>query len=128
MLIGAEADAESASSVPDIVASVIVDPVCYSERNSVEEHITAKVFVRLTGHNHNSVVTCDPVGENDNVPVTVVEVDVIVVASESALRAANLLDDGLGDGAVSGENDRVGGVAERLAVFIEHIAELYCQL
>ena len=47
VLVSAEAYAEAASAVPDVIACVIVHPVGDGEGNTVEEHITAKALVRL---------------------------------------------------------------------------------
>jgi hypothetical protein len=45
MLIRAEAYAKSASAVPIVVTGVVVYPVGYGERNSVEEHIAGEILV-----------------------------------------------------------------------------------
>ena len=47
VLVSAKSDTEAASSVPDVVTRVIFYPVCDGKRYSVEEHITAKGFVRV---------------------------------------------------------------------------------
>ena len=62
MLVATEAYAEAASAVPNVVAGVIVDPVGDGKRDTVEEHITAKVLVCLLGHDHNTVIGRLPVG------------------------------------------------------------------
>ena len=82
MLVGSEAYAEAASAVPDIVTRVVIDPVGDGERHTVEEHITREILVRFARHYHYSVVRRLPVGENDNVPVAVVEVDVVVAVAK----------------------------------------------
>ena len=64
MLIGTEAYTESASSVPDVIAGVVVDPARHGKGDTVEEHITREVLVRLARHDHYSVVISLPIGHN----------------------------------------------------------------
>ena len=91
MLVAAKANAKTTSSVPNIIAGVIVNPVGNGERNSVEEHITLKILVCLRGHYHHSKVHRLPGGKNHNVPVAVVKVNVVEVVAKRAIRAAHLL-------------------------------------
>ena len=78
MLVAAKTNAESASAVPDIVAGVVVNPAVNGKRNSVEEHITCEVLVRLLGHDHYTVVGGLPIRQDNDVPRAVVEVNVVV--------------------------------------------------
>ena len=93
MLIVTEANTKAASAIPDIVACVIVHPACNGKGDSVEEHITCEVLIRLGGHYHHAHIGGLPGGEHHHVPVAVMEVDVVVTVAGCALRAANALDD-----------------------------------
>ena len=93
MLVVTESDTETASAVPDVIAGVVVDKVRYCERNTVEEHIAREVLVRLRGHYHHTVILTNPVGHNDNVPVAVLEVDVVVAVAKRSFGAAYLFGD-----------------------------------
>ena len=107
---------------------MVIDPVGYGKGNSVEEHIAREVLVRLARHDHNSVVGGLPVRENYHVPISVVEVDIVIAVTERAVASAHLLDDLLDLGLIAGKDDGVRGVAESLAVFVLHISELYRKL
>ena len=124
MLVVAEADAKAASAVPDVIACVVIYPACNGEGDSVEEHITRKVLIRLAGHHHNGVCGRLPTGENYDIPVAVVKVNIVIVVAEGALCAANLSGDKLCHRLVAGEDDSVCSIAERLAALILHISHL----
>ena len=108
MLVCSETYTESASAVPDVIARVMIYPVCHGERDSVEEHITAKVLISLARHDHNSVILTLPIGKDNHVPVAEVEVQVVVIRTGSVLRACDLSCDGFGNGTVAGKDDSVG--------------------
>ena len=90
MLVSTKAYAKTASSVPDVVACVVVNPVSYSEGHAVEEHITAEVLVSLGGHYHHAVVARLPGGKHDHAPLAVMKVDVVVACAGSVCAAISI--------------------------------------
>ena len=128
MLVVAESYAETASSVPNVIAGVIVYPVGHGEGDAVEEHIAREALVCLGGHNDHTHIIGLPGGKHDDFPVAVMEVDIVEIVTERAGSAANLSCDHLSVGRVAGKHDGVGSVAERLAVFVLHISDLYSKL
>ena len=90
MLVGAKSYAESASAVPDVVAGVVIHPVGNGERYSVEEHVTREALVRLRGHNDAHILVSHPAGQNNDIPVAIVDVDIVSAAAECTDRAAYL--------------------------------------
>ena len=124
MLIGTKSYTESASAVPVVVARVVVYPVGNSERNTVEEHVTGEVFVGLAGHDHDSVIGGLPVRKNYDIPISVVEVDIVVAVTERAFGTAHLLYNLLNFGLVAGKDYGVCRVSEGFTVLIFHISEL----
>ena len=91
MLPSGESDTDTAVAVPYKVTSVVVHPSVYIEGNTVEEHIRGELLVCIGGHDHKSVILGLPAGKNDNSPIAVLSVDVVVVAAYGTLRAYNLL-------------------------------------
>ena len=124
MLVSSESYAEAASAVPDIVSGVVVYPVGYGQRHAVEEHITGEVLVRLRGHYYHSVVRGLPRRKNHDVPVAVMKVDIVIIITESAGSTADLSGDHLRGRGITGKNDGISGITERLTVFILHISYL----
>ena len=47
VLVAAKTYTEAASSVPDVIAGVMIHPVCYRKGYAVEEHVTREISVSL---------------------------------------------------------------------------------
>ncbi len=124
MLPCVETDTETAVPIPEVVARVLVDVARDVERDTVVEHIAEQVFVCLFRHNHKPVVGRLPAVEDDERPIPVLRVDVVVVAADRALGADDFLHHVFELRAIAGNDHDVGDVLHDLAVFVLEVAHL----